>query len=192
MNAAANPFATSRVERLLEFDPHLIGTSWEVIEQGWAQLGFRACVTGQHGAGKTSFLDAMARRLVGKGRVERLFFNDQKRRISAADRVILDSCEGVFLLVDGDEHLSWWERRELTRASKEAGGCLFARHRKGGHRELLRLRSNPALAGELLERISPEWRRRLDGSLDRRFQGQKGNLRELWLECFDLAAASGK
>ena len=190
MTAADNPFATGRVERLLTFDPELIGTSWLAIDARWDELGRRACVTGHHGAGKTTFLDAMARRL--EGRVERLFFNDGKRVLSGKDREVLETCEGAVLLIDGDEFLSWGERRELGKRSLVARRCLFARHRARGLPELLRLSASAELAEVLLERISPEWGRRLEGELGRKLKKQRGNLRELWLECFDLAGVASE
>jgi energy-coupling factor transporter ATP-binding protein EcfA2 len=187
MHAAINPFSTARVERLLDFDPGLIGTCWDTIDERWAELGWRACVTGHHGAGKTTFLETMATRLKPRARVELLFFNDRKRSLSPEDRKVLERCEGAFLLIDGDESLSWSDRRSLARQSRRARGCLFARHRQRGLPELLRLRSNPELARQLLERISPEWRRKLDGELEQKLREMDGNLRELWLGCFDLA-----
>ncbi|MEP4077866.1 hypothetical protein [Haloferula sp.] len=182
-----NPFATGRVERLLTFDPELIGSSWEAIEARWSELGHRACVTGHHGAGKTTFLETFAKRLARRGRVECLFFNDRKPCLSSEDRATLEQCEGGILMIDGDEYLSWRERRELERASRQANGSLFVRHRKRGLPELLRLESDPLLAMALLERISPEWGAKLEGGLERRLGNLDGNLRELWLECFDLA-----
>ena len=191
MTASDNPFATGRVERLLTFDPTLIGSSWEVIEERWLELGRRACVSGHHGAGKTTFLEAMTKRLRQTAPVECLFFNQQKRGLSIDDRMVLDQCEAVYLIIDGDEYLSWSERRELNRASLRAQGCLFARHRKRGLPELLRLRSNPDLARELLTRISPEWRSRVGDQIEEKLGRVGGNLRELWLECYDLAGNTG-
>ena len=51
MKARDNPFAPSRLERVLAFDPELIGSSWEALENRWEKLGRRAAVTGRHGAG---------------------------------------------------------------------------------------------------------------------------------------------
>ncbi len=185
MNASQNPFATGRVERLLGFDPELIGTSWETIDERWHELGRRACVVGHHGSGKTTFLDAMAKRL--GGRVDRLFFNDGKRRLSAEDLKVLDGCAGAFLLVDGDEYLGWMERRRLLRASARAKGTLFARHQSRGLPKLLRLKADPKLARVLLGRISEEWLQKFEGALDSRLAQLDGNLRDLWLDCFDSA-----
>ena len=53
--------------------------------------------------------------------------------------------------------------------------------------ELMRLRSSPEMARELLGRIPPLWQQKLEGGLEVRWRKQRGNLRELWLECFDLA-----
>ena len=50
MKARDNPFAPSRLERLLAFDPELIGSSWKDLETRWQALGRRAAVTGHHGA----------------------------------------------------------------------------------------------------------------------------------------------
>lgn len=192
MNAAMNPFATGRVERLLGFDPELIGSSWETIDDRWEEFGNRACVVGHHGSGKTTFLDAMAKRLGRKRKVERLFFNDRKRCLSNQDREVLEACGGSFLLVDGDEFLGWLERRELLGASVQARGSLFARHRNRGLPELLRLKADPELAKVLLGRISEEWQQKFEGDLASRLENLDGNLRELWLECFDLAGIAGK
>lgn len=84
VSAISNPFATGRIERLLRFDPEIIGASWATIEDRWEACGRRACVTGHHGAGKTTFLDAFAARL--PQRVVRLFFNDGHRRLDGDDR----------------------------------------------------------------------------------------------------------
>jgi hypothetical protein len=191
MNASENPFSTGRVERLLAFDPSLIGCSWELIEARWAALDRRACVTGHHGAGKTSFLDAMARRLAPTGRVERLFFNDRRQVLSSEDHSLLEACNDAVLLIDGDEYLSWSERRKVMRKSLAARGCLFARYRTGKLPELLKLSSSRELAEALLARISPEWGKSLEEDLGRRLEKQRGNLRELWLEYYDLAAIKG-
>ncbi len=186
MNARDNPFDPCRLERLLAFDPALAGTTWEALETRWRSLGHRAAVTGPHGAGKTTLLDAFATRLRQRGDPPlRLFFNEEHRRLSPADRETLRQSAGRTLLVDGDEHLPWRERRELRRAIRTAAKTLLARHRRGPWPELIRLKATPRLAFELLERIGPPGNSAFILNL---FQAKKGNLRELWLACYDLAA----
>lgn len=185
MNARGNPFDPIRLERVLAFDPGLSGTSWRWIEKRWAALR-HAAVTGRHGAGKTTLLDALAVRLRGRGEPPlRLFFNEERRRLSPGDRETLARCAGRVLLVDGDRHLPWDERRRLHRAAATADRTLFARHRRGFLPELIRLESTPELAFGLFERIGVPADRALIRKL---FHAGNGNLRELWLTCYDLAA----
>jgi hypothetical protein len=189
VSATSNPFATGRLERVLAFDPELVGTSWEAIFGRWESLGRRACVVGHHGAGKTTFLDAFAKRLDAP--VVRWFFNDERRRLDAADRARLREVAGKVVLLDGDRHLPWAQRRELRRALEPAAGVLSARHRAGDLPVLIELRADAELAGRLLEKIDPALAAELERELPRLLQEHRGNLRELWLACYDLWSARG-
>lgn len=186
VSATSNPFSTGRLERLLVFDPELAGTCWESIEDRWQALGRRACVTGRHGAGKTTFLDAFAARQ--ESRVVRFFFNDEHRRLDDADRESLRDLGGALVLLDGDRHLPWGDRVKLRRALEPAAGVLSARHRAGGLPVLLALRADLRLARRLLERIQPA--SGMETALPGLLRKHRGNLRELWLECYDLWSAA--
>jgi hypothetical protein len=188
MTARDNPFAPGRLRRVLGFDPRLVGRSWDELDAGWAALGRRAAVTGHRGSGKSSLLDAWAERLDEPPL--RLFFNEIKRVPDAADRARLADCAGRIVFVDGEDHLSWPQRRRLRRALRGAAGVLVARERRGPWPELARLRSDPALAAVLLDRAAPEWAGHFRVQLDARWQAAGGNLRELFLGCYD-ALASG-
>lgn len=190
MTARENPFAPGRLRRVLGFDPVLAGTTWEKLEARWHQLGCRAAVTGHRGSGKTSLLDAWAERFDESPL--RLFFNDSHRDFDAADRVVLASCAGKVLFIDGENHLSWLRRRELRRAAQAAAGVLVARHGRGGWPELIRLRSSARQAAVLLDRASPEWAGRFLPEVADRWQANHGNLRELLLGCYDDLAARKK
>lgn len=187
VSATSNPFATGRLERLLAFDPELIGDTWRSIERRWEGLGRRACVVGHHGAGKTTFLDAFAARL--PQRVVRLFFNDRHRRLDEAARETLRGVAGAVVLLDGDTHLPWGDRLELRRALAGAAGVLSARHRAGRLPMLLELEADPELARSLLARIDLAIAAELAPEMPRLFRKHHGNLRELWLECYDLWSA---
>ena len=190
MTARENPFAPGRLRRVLGYDPALAGTTWQALESRWRELGCRAAVTGHRGSGKTSLLEAWA------GRFDepplRLFFNDLHPDLDAADREVLASCTGKVLLIDGENHLSWFRRRELRRAARAAGGVLVARHGRGAWPELIRLRSDPEQARILLERAAPEWSGRFSAEAEVRWQKCGGNLRELMFGCYDELAAGKK
>jgi len=188
MRALDNPFATGRLERVLAFDPALIGSSWEALEARWERLGRHACIRGHHGAGKTTLLEAMAARLARRGPVLRLFFNRDCRRLGGDAARRLARVAGSVLVVDGEDHLSWRERGRVRAAAAESAGFLSARHRAGGGPTLIELRSDPRLARRLLERAAPEWVGRLGPGLERDWRRHRGNLRELWLDCYDRLA----
>lgn len=190
MTAAGNPFAPDRLRRRLGFDPALAGTTWEALEARWRELGCRAAVTGHRGSGKTSLLDAWAARLDEAPR--RLFFNESRREFDGQDRAVLASCAGKILFIDGENHLSWLQRRELRWATRKAAGVLVARDGRGGWPELIRLRSDPRQAAILLERVAPECAARFVPEVEERLRRNRGNLRELFLACYDDLAAVKK
>lgn len=147
-------------------------------------------MTGHRGSGKTSLLDAWAERLDVDPL--RLFFNDRHPGPDEADRAVLESCGGKILFIDGENHLSWFDRRELRRATRDAAGLLVARHGCGGWPELIRLRSDPHLAAILVERAAPEWAGRFLPEVERRLRRKRWNLRELMLGIYDDLAAVKK
>ena len=186
LNARDNPFATRRVERCLVFDPALVGTRWSDLLERWDQLGGRACVVGPHGAGKSTFLDAFVDRLDAP--VVRFFFNRDKRCLSDDDLQKMEGGRGRIWIADGDTHLGFSERRRFHRASREAAGFLSARHRTRALPVLLRLKPDLALARVLLHRAHPEGARSLEPLVVEAFRRRRGNLRHLWLDCYDHLA----
>ncbi|MDF1823505.1 MAG: hypothetical protein P1U68_02625 [Verrucomicrobiales bacterium] len=186
MKARDNLFATHRVESLLEFDPGLIGSVWETLEDRWEALGRRACVVGHHGSGKTSFLNSFSERL-GEPLV-RFFFSESASRLRSRDFEKMESGRGVLWIVDGDRHLAFRDRRLFYRAATAAGGFLSARHRCHGLPPLLKLRSDVNLAEKLYERIDPGDETGLKVELPKLYRRHRGNLRHLWLSCYDRAA----
>jgi hypothetical protein len=185
MIARDNPFAPSRLEKVLAFDPALVGTTWEDLDASWRQLGQRAAITGHKGSGKTSLLDAWGLRLEAAGRpTARLFFNLERNRLDASDREILRTCTGRILLVDCDCHLPFLQRRELRQASRTAAGVLLARHQPGPWPVLIRLHPDLQLAETLLHRAAPQFAPHLQASLHQKLGNHRGNLRELWLDYY--------
>ena len=189
MIARENPFAPARLERLLGFAPELSGTTWDELERRWADLGFRGVITGAQGSGKTALLNAWSRRLESRGESPlRFFFNEQRRHLCEEDREIFADCEGRILLIDGEQHLAWLERRLVRKAAAKARGVMLARWHRGRWQEILRLETNPLLAAILLERAVPECSARFRPDLEARFNRCRGNLRELWLGLYDEIA----
>ena len=109
--ARANPFSTERIETILRFRPEWIGESWGAIESRLEGAGWRGAVTGPHGSGKTTFLEALAPRLRSRGfEVEMLFLNRQSRQIDESFYEVID--RDSIVLFDGSELLGplGWRR----------------------------------------------------------------------------------
>jgi len=186
MNAHDNPFATRRVEARLPFDPSLVGTDWESLRARWRQLDRRAGIVGPHGAGKSTLLDAVADRL--EQPVVRFFFNRDKCQLSSEDELLMEAGAGAVWLADGDGHLGFRDRRCFYKASQRAAGFLSARHQARGLPVLIRLKPDLALAKELLHRLHPTGAGGLEPTLAESFRKRRGNLRHLWLDCYDCLA----
>ena len=182
MNAGENPFAPGRLERVLGFDPALARTSWEALEEKWQALGCRAAVTGHRGSGKSALLRAWAKRCESP---VVLHFNEQRRRMDEVDRRELAEGAGKLWFIDGEDYLHGRDRRELRHAAKAAAGILVSRYRAGSWPELIQLAATPVMAEILLERAAAAHGERFRHDLEQRFRRCHGNLRELWLECYD-------
>ena len=189
MIARENPFAPARLEKVLAFDLALIGSSWEALEQRWEALGFRGVVCGRPGSGKTTLLRAWAKRLEEKGEAPlRIFLNEEKRCLSHEDHRTLTEIRGRILFVVGEQHLPWREKWLIRRASREAAGVLVTRWRAGLSPVVCLLKPDAQLAFQLMQRASPEHTTRFSPVLDRRLARHRGNLRELFLGCYDELA----
>lgn len=182
MKAGDNPFAPGRLERVLGFDPALAGTTWEALEEQWRALGCRAAVTGHRGSGKSALLRTWAKR---SDSPVALHFNEQRRRLSEADRRALAEGAGRVWFIDGEDYLHGADRREFQQAARTAAGILVTRYRAGPWPHLIRLTATPTTAAILLERAAPDQEERFRADLEQRFRRCRGNLRELLLECYD-------
>ena len=188
MKAHLNPFAPDRVQRLLPFDPELSSTSWEALDDRWLKLNYQAAVTGPHGSGKTTFLDTFSERLARTFSVERLFLHRNECRLSSAQREQITQLKdpaNTILVVDGEGHLTWRDRRWLRRQSQKMAGYLVARHHRCSLPTLLSLKPTPQLAHQLLQQIHPAEAVQRENDLPLLLRKKSGNLRELWLSFYD-------
>lgn len=189
MLARENPFSTSKVERILRFDPALNGTTWSDIESRWHSLEKRASLIGPHGAGKTTFLDAFAQRLDEEGEtVYRLFLNTERRLISNTQWQDLAQSEGKVVLLDGEEQLSFLQRRRFYRLTAHANGVLASRHSKGRFPSLLDFKPTVETLAHCVRQLSPEHYSQLEPHFLTWWKLRNGNIREILLECYDFLA----
>lgn len=191
MSARHNPFATDRVERLLAFQPGWASTVWSEIETRWNKLGCRAAITGRHGSGKTTCLDAWQLRLEQQGRdVQRIFLNRDRRKLAEADWQGLRYCAGKVVLLDGEEQLAWVDRQRLQRLSRSADGLLVSRHRRFSLTGLslpvvLHLDPGTEVLRRCVQILAPDQLDLLEPQLKIWWRQEKGNIRQILLRCYD-------
>lgn len=182
MRAYESPFATDRVEKLLYYRPEWSGTSWESLEKNWEELGFRASLVGRHGAGKTTLMDAWAKRLISKGqKVVRFFLN--KESSSTLDWKLFADCDHKFIFLDGEEQLSWFERRKFYQRTKHAKGLLVTRHRSGVLPTMCELKPSIEILSKCLLELDSNLTEFPD--IEEWWKLDKSNVREILLRCYD-------
>ncbi|MEM9480629.1 MAG: hypothetical protein AAGA58_13320 [Verrucomicrobiota bacterium] len=181
--AQDNPFATERVEEILEFDPTWIGETWESILGNLEQINWHGAVVGPHGAGKTTFLSALQKRLNERGKAtEMLFLNRQSREIP---EVFFEKLTPeTIILFDGAEQLNFFQWRKFLGHTRQTRGLIISLHRPGRLPTFLRLNPTPTLLHQCINRLAPS--SHIDPT--NIFTTRKGNLREALLDCYDLHA----
>ncbi|MBT8036654.1 MAG: hypothetical protein KJO21_03825 [Verrucomicrobiae bacterium] len=186
MQAHDNPFATDRVERLLTFNPAWADTSWPSIETRWQKLGRRATLTGRHGSGKTTFLDAWKKRLHQDGHESLdLFLNRENSTLDPKSWQALAHCIGKTIILDGEEQLSWIARRKFYALTRDAHALLVTRHRASKLPCLLHLDPAISLLDRCVQALAPDHYDALRTHFPSWWHQTRGNIRESLLLCYD-------
>lgn len=190
MRARDNPFSTNRVEGILQFDPALMGESWDEIDSRWLKLNKRAALIGPHGAGKTTFIDSFSQRLVDQGaEVLRIFLNSESPRISSRQWKELTKATGKIIILDGEEQLNQFQRWRFHRLTEESGGLLISRHSQGKLPIMLEFTPKIETLFHCVRKLAPEYYPQLEPDLDQWWQDDNGNIRLILLRCYDYVAA---
>jgi hypothetical protein len=188
MRARDNPFRTGRLGAL-PFRHGALGA--QALHGRWQELGARAAIVGPHGSGKTTLLRELAERFAAEGRrVRTWFLNAASPRPSA--RALVHEARaltpGDVLVFDGASHLprsTWWRVR---RASRAAGGVLVTSHVEGLLPTLVETRTDAALLAALARELLGPRAGRLRPFLEALHRQHTGNLHDVFLALYDLAA----
>lgn len=188
MRARDNPFRSERLAALA-FRHERQGS--EAIHERWRALGGRAAIVGPHGSGKTTLLRELGERCAREGLcVRHWFMNADLPRRSTRSLVREARRLGPrdVLLCDGAGHLprpSWWR---IARASRGAARVLVTAHAGGLLPTLVETRSDATLLRELtMELLGPD-ARSLHTLQDTLHERHDGNLHDVFLALYDLAA----
>ncbi len=188
MRARENPFRTERIGSLAFRHPTL---SFDAIRRRLAAQGGRGAIVGPKGSGKTTLLRELGRRLAGEGlRLRHWFLGAESPAPSTRELVRAARALGPrdALLFDGAGHLPRLGFWRVQRASRGAAVVLTTAHDEGGLPTLVRTGTDAALLRELTRELVGDAWQGLSSLLEELRAAHDGNLRDVFLALYDLAA----
>ena len=188
MKAHDNPFA-SRYTDSLTYIP--IGTDWGRIISRLHRQNGRGAVVGPKGAGKTTFMEELERRLSKDGyNVQLLRLNQERKRPDKEE--LRQMCSGLTprhaILLDGAEQLSRMGWISFVIKTRKAGILAVTSHSPGLLPTLLEAAATPELLHILANRLLPEESPLEPEHAHRLFHARNGNLRLVFMDLYDIWA----
>lgn len=187
MKARENPFRTERLERLAFRVPRSEGPSWAGLEA----LNYHAAIIGPHGTGKTTLLREVSCVLRAGGMETVHWFLSEDRPNPSVLRMCREARAlgpQQVLLFDGAGHLNRMAWAVIRQSARSAGGLIITDHAPGRLPTWVETVSDAALLRELTAELL-EGQAELDPQELEALRLQfGGNLREVFLELFDLSA----
>lgn len=148
---ADNPFASHRIEAL-DFEPQ--GMTWDQIDARLEELRYRACILGQQGSGKTTMLEALAKRLDREGWHVHLRLHHAQRPAVPWGSSLLWGRRDM-LLLDGADLLDRAQWMALRALSRRWGGLVVVSHDRVLLPELVTCRTSVELLERLVGQLAP-------------------------------------
>ena len=186
---ADNPFSSRwiRPGAIPFFFP--AGHSAETLLERLRQNGWRGQIVGPHGSGKSTLLATLLPRVEQTGRrVQLVVLHDRQRRLPIDLGGNGEPTAPTLLVVDGYEQLSSLSRLRVRRACRRRGsGLLVTAHTPVGLPDLFRTTANLDAARQIVQHLLADRQPAVDDEdLRRRLEQQRGNLRELLFDLYDL------
>ena len=186
MKARENPFRAERV-RSLQFRPH--GLGWDDLLARLAELNHRAAFIGHEGAGKTTALEELEKRLVEKGwKTELIYLGPLPRKeiIQRLRRLAGAADPKTIILIDSAEKIPKLVWGLVTRLYRNAGGLVITAHNPGRLPTLYRCATSESLLDELLVELVPYPAPALRQEAKEKFNQLSGNIRHVFWKLYDL------
>lgn len=151
--------------------------------------GWRGQIVGPHGTGKSALLATLLAAIEQSGcRTHVVRLHDGQRRLTVPPSRIAGLEPGMLFVVDGYEQLSCWNRFRLRRFCRRRKlGLLVTAHGPVGLPDLFRTSTNVELVRQLVDHLAAVQSSFVSTTeLEERFAAQRGNVRELLFDLYDL------
>lgn len=188
VRAHENPFRTTRIGALAFRHPTL---DVAAIAARLATRGMRGEIVGPHGSGKTTLLAALGHHLARHGYALHRWVLHADRPAPATRRLARAAAAlgpRDALLFDGAGHLgrpAWWR---VARAARGVGALVVTAHEGGRLPALVTTRTDLALLASLARELLGPGVEDPSDLLGALFETHHGNLRDVFLALYDLAA----
>jgi len=194
VNDGGNPFSTRRVR------PGALGFIFSdslsakclvkrlTMNHWWGQI------VGPHGSGKSTLLASLIALIKPLGHnILHITLHDRERHLplvflNSILENAAESSDSLLVIVDGYEQLSRWSRFRLKRlCRRERCGLLVTAHQSVGLPMLHRTEPSLDSAHRVVEHLQQGYTTTVDSAeVDRCYAQQKGNLREMLFDLYDL------
>lgn len=168
------------------------GESTDSLIERLRKVGWNGQVVGPHGAGKSCFLATLIPALERTGvQVCTIELHNGQRRLPISLNAVHRERPFGIVAIDGYEQLSWWSRFGLKRfCRKNRIGLLVTSHADAGLPDLYRPEVHVDLAHRLVIRLLGADAKMISPSeVADRFEWHHGNLREVFMDLYDLYEA---
>jgi len=187
--ARENPLAVNRTSdiafRFVQYD-------WELHLRRLRDLNFRAAIVGPQGSGKSTLLGELTDRLNAGSVPSHFVFLSQIREQHQPmlREAIKLSKQGHVLLVDGIERLSFFQRRNLIKRTRNSAGLIVTQHHTGKLPTWIKTETTPELMTAVLFDLKLEQPEILSAG-EIAFAKHNGNIRNALRDLYDQCASGG-
>ena len=192
MNATpnnSNPFSTRFVRPAMNEFLFGEGETLHQLLARFNQHGSWGQIIGPHGSGKTTLLHAVSQQLTEQGRtISWHELHDGQRQLPCTSADIASWQQGMVVIVDGYEQLSWLSRLRLKRTCKRLGcGLLITAHADMGLPLLHETHPTQELAQALVDRLMQGQSQGMPADqVAAQFEACNGDVREMLFRLYDV------